>query len=92
MSMLELHLIVIGRVQGVFFRNNTRQIAQELGLTGTVRNLRDGSVEIFAQATQDKLDDFLERLQQNPGFARIEKIESHYSSPNRQFDDFRIIK
>ena len=92
MSTLELHIVVTGHVQGVFFRNSTRQIAQELNLKGTVRNLRDGAVEIFIQGSQDQLDNFLERLTQNPGFGRIDQLQTTYSLPNQQFDQFCIIK
>lgn len=49
MNEKRIHIIVKGLVQGVFFRAYTQQIATELGLTGTVRNLTDGSVEIVAQ-------------------------------------------
>lgn len=90
--MTELHAIVRGRVQGVFFRSNTRQIAQEIGLTGTVRNCSDGSVEIFVQGTREQLEQFLLHLRQKTGFARIDQIESAFSAPQRQFSDFKVIR
>lgn len=92
MTKIELHAIAVGRVQGVFFRNNTRQIAQKLGLTGTIRNLRDGTVEIIAHGTREQLEEFIMRLKQNPGFARIDQLEPSYSTPHRKFDNFHIIK
>lgn len=49
------HLIVSGKVQGVFYRKHTRSAAKELGLTGWVRNLSDGRVEILAEGTEQQL-------------------------------------
>lgn len=92
MAEAELHAIVSGRVQGVYFRNNVRQIAQELNLTGTVRNLADGSVEIFAQGTKIQLEHFLKRIKGNPGLSRVDSLEPAYSIPSRRFNEFRVIK
>ena len=49
-----VHIFVSGLVQGVFFRDSTRQKAQELGITGWVRNLIDGRVEIVAEGEKGK--------------------------------------
>ena len=46
-----IEIKVLGMVQGVFFRATTRDVAGKLGLKGTVRNMRDGSVEIIAEGT-----------------------------------------
>jgi|TARA_B100002003_G_scaffold195421_1_gene185246 acylphosphatase len=53
--MKRLHLIISGRVQGVFFRHNTNKIANKLGLTGFVRNLGNRDVEVVAEGTEEKL-------------------------------------
>jgi acylphosphatase len=53
--MKQAHILVSGRVQGVFYRANTRKKALELGLTGWVRNLRDGRVEIVAEGKESDL-------------------------------------
>ncbi len=92
MPKTELHAIASGRVQGVCFRSNVRQIAQKLSLTGTVRNLSDGSVEIFAHGSVTQLEQFIAKLQEHPGLSRVDHLESSYSTPHRCFHDFRIIK
>lgn len=88
----ELHAVASGRVQGVCFRSNVRQIAQELHLTGTVRNLSDGSVEIFAQGPVAQLEQLVAKLKEHPGLSRVDHLEASYSTPHRRFNDFRVIK
>lgn len=66
---------VRGRVQGVFFRVWTRELATGLGLRGTVRNLPDGSVEAWAEGTADVLDRFQEKLWVGPPASRVEEVE-----------------
>ena len=51
-----VHLIVSGRVQGVFFRDNVRRKANELELHGYAKNLEDGNVEIVAQGNEEKVE------------------------------------
>ena len=53
--MKRIHVIISGRVQGVFFRYNTNKVANKLGLKGFVRNLSDGCVEVVAEGSEDKL-------------------------------------
>lgn len=80
-----------GRVQGVGFRWWTRQTAQQLDLAGTVRNRRDGSVEIHARGRGDDLETFSRRIREGPNGARVEgveEIEAKASLP----DDFRIVR
>lgn len=60
--MLEVHANFRGGVQGVGFRATTRQMAQEMGLTGFVKNLPDGSVEVIAQGVEEVLEKFLAQL------------------------------
>lgn len=67
---------VVGRVQGVGFRWWTRATATELGLTGNVRNARDGSVEIEACGSPSALAHFEERLRAGPRSARVEQIQA----------------
>lgn len=69
--------IVRGRVQGVAFRWSTQECAHELGLSGYVRNLADGSVEVLAQGEQRKVDVLCEWLWQGPAHARVDTVECH---------------
>ena len=64
-----------GRVQGVGFRWWTRQTASELGLRGTVRNARDGSVEVEVEGGPEEVADFEQRLGTGPAAARVEDVQ-----------------
>lgn len=87
----QLHAIFRGRVQGVGFRWTVVDVALRHHLTGTAKNLADGTVEVFAQGPQDSLYSFLQDIQAEPGLARIESVSAEYSVPSADFDDFRII-
>jgi acylphosphatase len=66
--------LVTGRVQGVFFRASTRERALRLGLTGSARNLADGSVEVIASGDDAALAELERWLQQGPPSARVERV------------------
>ncbi len=66
--------IVKGRVQGVFFRASTRQVAESLGITGHAVNLSDGDVEVLACGERDALDRLGEWLQDGPPHARVDQL------------------
>ena len=67
-----------GRVQGVFFRDSTRRVAQSLGLTGYAINLSDGNVEVLACGEPDAIDALAAWLQDGPRMAEVtEVVERH---------------
>lgn len=68
------HFLVSGRVQGVFFRASTEAAARRLGLTGWVRNLPDGQVEVFACGVDGRLAELERWLWQGPPQARVEQV------------------
>ncbi len=86
-----LFAIVHGIVQGVFFRYNTRLEAERLGITGTVRNLPDGSVEVIAEGPKERLNEFLAWLHHGPDAAIVEKVEVRWEEATGSFPDFRIV-
>ena len=63
-----------GRVQGVYYRAWTEQMARALGLDGTVRNASDGSVEAVFSGAADKVEEMLKRCADGPADARVTKI------------------
>lgn len=81
--------LVAGRVQGVFYRVATQATAQRLGLTGWVRNLRDGRVELIACGAPEKLQELEHWLWQGPPHARVERVEAQ-ELPSQGFSDFSV--
>jgi acylphosphatase len=66
---------IYGRVQGVFFRDWTIGEAQALGVSGWVRNRRDGSVEVYGTGEAEAVERLIERLRQGSPPSRVEKLE-----------------
>ncbi len=88
---MTLYYRVEGRVQGVAFRYYTRIEAKRLGITGSVRNLSDGSVEIYASSDIETLSKFEDFLKEGPGHSVVKNIEKSATDMNRIFKDFLIL-
>lgn len=69
------HLKVYGQVQGVFFREAMCRKAQQLGITGWVRNRRDGTVEAMIQGVPEAVNAMIEWARTGPELARVEEVE-----------------
>ncbi len=69
-----VHVIISGRVQGVWFRGWTCEQARALGLSGWVRNRRDGSVEAVFSGTSDAVHLMIERCHEGPPAARVDAV------------------
>jgi acylphosphatase len=70
--------IVHGHVQGVFFRDATREQAREHGVSGWVRNSPDGTVEAVLEGPHDAVQRMLQFLETGPPRARVERVEVHF--------------
>jgi acylphosphatase len=68
--------VISGLVQGVFFRQSTRQRARELGLTGWVRNRFDGKVEALFQGQAEVVDEMISWCHQGPPGAQVTAVET----------------
>lgn len=71
-----MHFIVSGRVQGVWFRASTREQAMLFGLTGWVRNLPDGRVEVMATGDEQQLEELRAWLKHGPEMARVTELKA----------------
>ena len=80
------HLRVYGHVQGVFFRESMCRKAQQLGVTGWVRNCRDGSVEAMIQGVPEAVSAMIEWARTGPELARVEGVE--VSAGSGVYSDF----
>ena len=89
MIMKCIQLIICGRVQGVFFRDNTRRKAIELGLKGYVKNLPNENVEAVAQGDEDKLQELIDFIRKNPGMSKVTGIETKNRKAEK-FESFEI--
>jgi acylphosphatase len=85
------HFIVSGRVQGVFFRYYTKQTADRLTIKGTVRNLPNGDVDVFAQGESGIVDRFEHFLRQGPPSARVDNLIKKTEDSEMDFPDFSIL-
>ena len=85
-----VHLIVVGRVQGVCFGDYTRSEARRLGLTGWVRNLPTGDVEILAEGPEDKLKDLVNWSRGGPPTAKVIDLAVTFEDSHDEFEKFEV--
>ncbi len=88
MAEQRLHLLISGRVQGVWYRASTLARARELGLTGWVRNLAGGRVEAVAEGPRPQLDALLAWCHDGPVLARVDGIETTWSDATGEHESF----
>ena len=90
MDKVALKVQVVGVVQGVGFRYFTYQEANRLELSGYVKNLPDGRVEVFAEGLKNHLDQFLEILKEGPRFSNVEHVDVEWQEYKNKYQSFRI--
>ncbi|OHA18792.1 MAG: hypothetical protein A2664_04780 [Candidatus Taylorbacteria bacterium RIFCSPHIGHO2_01_FULL_46_22b] len=88
--MKRLEAKAFGIVQGVFYRAFARRHARTLGITGTVRNLEDGSVEVIAEGDPALLIEFLGKLKEGSFFSKVQNIQAEYKESTGGFSGFNI--
>ena len=86
---MTIHCHVSGRVQGVCFRMAAREQASLLGISGWVRNLPDGRVEVMASGNEDRLKDFKDWLKKGPELARVLELDVR-EVEYQPFDGFSV--
>ena len=91
MDTIRTHLIIEGRVQGVFFRDSTRREAVGLGLMGWVKNRFDGSVEVVAEGPRAAVEKLVQWCSQGPSAARVTNVQRIDENFTGEFDTFRIV-
>lgn len=87
----KVHIIVSGRVQGVFFRDFTCRRAQSLGLCGWVKNTRDGNVEIVAEGDREKINKFIELVKIGPPSSEVTDCKIEWGEFRGELREFEII-
>ena len=90
--MKKVIITVQGRVQGVGFRYHTKLMADKVGVKGTAENQIDGSVLIKVSASTDKIDSFIDSIENNrPPFSRIDSIHIVENNDLPDFSSFKVI-
>jgi acylphosphatase len=86
-----IHLLIKGKVQGVFYRATAKKIADELNLTGWIKNTKDGNVEAAATGNEEQLKEFMNWCKQGPEHAKVEEVIIE-QKPIIFFDTFEITR
>ena len=85
-----VRVTVSGRVQGVGFRYATRDVAGRLGVTGWVRNLATGQVEVFAQGAEGPVGELVAWLKRGPRWASVTGVDSSPAEPDPDLATFHV--
>ena len=88
-DLVSLRAVIRGRVQGVFFRGSVQSRADHLNLSGYVRNLPDGSVEVRAEGERYQLEKLAEYLYVGPVTARVDDVETEWGEATGEYTGFR---
>jgi acylphosphatase len=88
--MKTFHYLISGRVQGVAFRHCAVREAERLGISGTVRNQDDGSVEVFAQGDEAEINQFESFLRTGPRSAQVDRVNKEVIDDQMVYRGFDI--
>ena len=88
---VEAQALVSGRVQGVCFRETTRQAAEAIGCRGWVRNLADGRVEVHVQGSREQVEALLAWCREGPELARVTGVELKELAPGPPLGGFKVL-
>lgn len=87
-----VHLLVKGRVQGVFYRASAKKMADELGISGWVKNTGEGHVEILAEGNEQDIKAFIHWCKQGPPKALVTNLVVTEKEDGQIFDGFEILR
>jgi len=86
----KVHVIISGRVQGVWFRADTKDKAEQLGIGGWVRNTTDGKVEAVFEGDEENIKEMLDWCRHGPPSAKVENVKVKRQPASNDFDQFSI--
>ncbi len=90
-DLVRVRAFASGRVQGVAYRFFAVKYANALGVTGWVRNLSDGRVEVLAEGRGEAVEGFLDRLREGPRLARVDGLDVRRENATGEFSDFSAV-
>ena len=84
------HVRVSGQVQGVFFRDSTREKAEQMGLAGWVKNLPDGQVEAVFEGPSEGVREMVRWCEEGPSHASVENVDADFESASGDLEGFEV--
>jgi acylphosphatase len=90
MDNVRARVTVEGRVQGVFFRQHTQEMAYKLGVKGWVKNRRDGSVEALFEGHKENVEQIIRWCHRGPSEARVVNVHTTWENYTGEFEDFSV--
>jgi acylphosphatase len=87
---VRVHVFISGRVQGVFFRLETRNLATRRNVTGWVRNTSNGRVEAIFEGEKEDVEKLIEFCRKGPSGASVTKLDVQWEEYSKEFKDFKI--
>ena len=90
-DMERAHVMVSGQVQGVFFRDSTRQKAEELGLAGWVKNTPEGRVEALFEGPSDRVREMVRWCEEGPQQASVENVDTDFEAAGGDLAAFEVL-
>jgi acylphosphatase len=88
---IRARILVSGKVQGVYYRQTTKEVAQRNELTGWVRNLADGRVEAVFEGDESSVNKTIEWCRIGPTNARVQAVDVSFEDYSGEFSDFDIV-
>lgn len=85
-----VHLIISGMVQGVFFRASASSAARKLGLSGWVKNVPNGAVELVAEGEEESLKKLIGWCRTGPSGARVEQVDTKWIEATGEYEGFGV--
>ncbi|MEK6922687.1 MAG: acylphosphatase [Nanoarchaeota archaeon] len=89
--MKRIRILIVGKVISIFFRAFIKENAEQLGLTGWVRNTKDGSVEAVFEGQEQSIEKIIRLCKKGPPLARIDDIKITEEKPENKFTSFNIV-
>ena len=90
MLKIRAHIVVKGRVQGVFYRASAKDEAEKLGISGWVKNRREGNVEILAEGGELVVKELIEWCKKGPPHAKVKEVNVEWDEYKGEFKGFSI--
>jgi acylphosphatase len=87
---IRAHVFIRGKVQGVYFRQNTRIVATRYGVMGWVRNLKDGRVEAVLEGDEMDINRVIEWCYAGPPKAAVDDVDVKYEKYTGEFREFKV--